>query len=200
MGEQPVFVLQASSQTLLTSAAESLLREHFPEAEVRREPLPAGQRRSHSARVVLAGTGRWVLLGADISALEASEAIAAGAWGILPLDAEPGDFQRGMAALVDGEEPFFPVELMQKIADRALRGQPRSRNGDSPTIVLTAREREVLALVAMGCSNAEIAAQLHVSANTVRTHLQSLFAKFQAQGRLKMVARARELGLLDTAS
>jgi LuxR family maltose regulon positive regulatory protein len=59
------------------------------------------------------------------------------------------------------------------------------------------REREIIELVAHGCSNAEIARRLGISVNTVRTHLQSLFSKLQVQTRLRLVARARELGIID---
>jgi LuxR family maltose regulon positive regulatory protein len=62
---------------------------------------------------------------------------------------------------------------------------------------LSAREREVLRLLAQGRSNAEIARQLVVAVSTVKTHLHHLFAKLQAADRLQAVTRARELGLLD---
>jgi len=62
---------------------------------------------------------------------------------------------------------------------------------------LSARERDVLRLLAQGRSNQEIARHLVVALSTVKTHLHHLFAKLQAADRLQAVTRARELGLLD---
>jgi DNA-binding CsgD family transcriptional regulator len=59
------------------------------------------------------------------------------------------------------------------------------------------REREVLALLAAGRSNKEIARQLDVSPNTVKTHVAKLFVKLSARRRTEAIARARELGLLE---
>jgi LuxR family maltose regulon positive regulatory protein len=62
---------------------------------------------------------------------------------------------------------------------------------------LSAREREVLLLLAQGRSTQEIARCLIVAVSTVKTHLHHLFAKLQAADRLQAVTRARELGMLD---
>jgi len=62
---------------------------------------------------------------------------------------------------------------------------------------LSAREREVLLLLARGRSNQEIARELVVAVSTVKTHVHNLYAKLQAADRLEAVMRARELGLLD---
>jgi len=64
------------------------------------------------------------------------------------------------------------------------------------TLGITARELEVLALVARGCSNREIAAQLFVSENTVKTHCARAFDKLGAARRTQAVQRGKELGLL----
>lgn len=61
----------------------------------------------------------------------------------------------------------------------------------------SAREREVLRLLAQGRSNHEIARQLVVAVSTIKTHLHHPFAKLQASDRLQAVTRARELGRLD---
>ncbi len=62
---------------------------------------------------------------------------------------------------------------------------------------LSAREREVLRLLAQGRSNHEIARQLVVAVSTIKTHLHHLFAKLQASDRLQAVTRACQLGWLD---
>ena len=61
---------------------------------------------------------------------------------------------------------------------------------------ITAREYEVLTLLASGRSNKEIAGRLHVSPNTVKTHVARLYQKLEAQRRTKAVLRARELQLI----
>lgn len=72
------------------------------------------------------------------------------------------------------------------------------RTGRSPGLVekLTAREQEVLRLIATGLSNPEIAAELVIALTTVKTHTKNLYGKLQVSNRVAAVARARELGLL----
>lgn len=64
---------------------------------------------------------------------------------------------------------------------------------------ITQREYEVLQLIARGLSNQEIAAQMFVSLNTVKTHTSNLFSKLDAQRRTQAVERARALGLIASA-
>jgi LuxR family maltose regulon positive regulatory protein len=61
---------------------------------------------------------------------------------------------------------------------------------------LTERELEVLGLIAEGASNQEIAGRLVVSLATVKTHVNHIFAKLNAESRVQVVARATSLGLL----
>jgi LuxR family maltose regulon positive regulatory protein len=61
---------------------------------------------------------------------------------------------------------------------------------------LTAREQELLLLVAEGLSNREIAAELFIALGTVKSHIHNIYGKLNAQNRVQAVARARELGLL----
>jgi DNA-binding CsgD family transcriptional regulator len=61
---------------------------------------------------------------------------------------------------------------------------------------VSSREREVLQLLAAGQSNKEIARQLGVSPNTIKTHVSRLFEKLKARRRTEAIARARELGML----
>lgn len=61
---------------------------------------------------------------------------------------------------------------------------------------LSARERQVLEHIAAGASNREIAAGLHVSTNTIKTHINHLYAKMGVNRRTQAVARARSLGLI----
>jgi DNA-binding NarL/FixJ family response regulator len=89
-----------------------------------------------------------------------------------------------VAALGDGtpEAPSTPY-------------QPVNRSGDQAES-LTDRELEVLALVAEGASNQEIARKLVVSLATVKTHINHIFGKLGAESRVQVVTRARALGLV----
>lgn len=64
------------------------------------------------------------------------------------------------------------------------------------TLGISPREREVLALLAAGLSNKEIAERLHVSPHTVKTHVAKLYEKLDARRRTEAILKARELGLL----
>jgi DNA-binding CsgD family transcriptional regulator len=71
-------------------------------------------------------------------------------------------------------------------------GNPQAR----ASLGISARELDVLREIAAGHSNKEIAARLHVSPNTVKTHAANLFEKLEAKRRTDAIARARELGLI----
>jgi DNA-binding NarL/FixJ family response regulator len=72
-----------------------------------------------------------------------------------------------------------------------------ARSPEAPATVLTRREREVLALVAQGWSNQQIADGMYISINTVRNHLVKICRRLGAGSRMEAVIRAREAGILD---
>jgi len=67
---------------------------------------------------------------------------------------------------------------------------------DQPTTLLSQREQEVLALIAAGSTNREIAAQLYLSPHTVKEHTSALYRKLKARNRAEAVQRAQRIGLL----
>jgi DNA-binding CsgD family transcriptional regulator len=90
-----------------------------------------------------------------------------------------------------GAEPLL-AEL------RAVGGQqPTARSGSARSDTLTAREHEILTLVAQGRSNTEIGRQLFISGKTVSVHVSNILAKLGASGRTEAAALARQRGLLD---
>jgi len=80
--------------------------------------------------------------------------------------------------------------------ERFVRGHPSAANAaETHFLELTAREREVLDLIARGLDNAQIATQLSVSEKTVRNHINSIFGKLGTPNRAQAIVRAREAGL-----
>ncbi|MDN4599463.1 response regulator [Leifsonia virtsii] len=112
-------------------------------------------------------------------------AVEAGASGYLLKDAPPHELVAAVRAAARGESALAPA-----IAGRLLA---RMR---APQVSLSAREIEVLQLVAEGASNGEIAARLHVTDATVKSHLVHVFSKLGVGSRTAAVAEARGLGIL----
>lgn len=112
-------------------------------------------------------------------------AVEAGASGYLLKDAPPDELIAAIRAAAEGETALAPA-----IAGRLLA---RMR---SPQPSLSARETEVLRLVAGGATNNEIAARLHISDATVKSHLVHIYTKLGVSSRTAAVATARDTGLL----
>ena len=85
------------------------------------------------------------------------------------------------------------VRLMRTTTSKEFDGNPKVQ----ATLGITERELTVLQALAEGRSNKEIAAKLHVSPNTIKTHLARLFEKLGAKRRTDAINRARELGILQ---
>ena len=83
---------------------------------------------------------------------------------------------------------------------RGGRGDRPSAADEAEFLELTAREREVLALIAKGRDNAQISKQLSITDKTVRNHINSIFAKLGTPNRAQAIVRAREAGLGMTSS
>lgn len=115
-------------------------------------------------------------------------AVEAGASGYLLKDAHPHDLADAIRAAARGE-----TVLAEPVAERL-----RVREGQEPPS-LSAREREVLCLVAQGLSNLEIGQRLYIGEATVKTHLQRSFAKLGVGDRTAAVTAAYQHGLIDLA-
>ncbi|ALL75076.1 LuxR family transcriptional regulator [Pseudonocardia sp. EC080610-09] len=123
------------------------------------------------------------------------EAIRGGASGFLVKDSEPADLIHAIRIVHGGEALLAPAVTRTLIAEFAAR----SRGGPaaSPRLdALTEREREVLAEVAAGLSNDEIAGRLHMSPTTAKTHVSRTMTKLGARDRAQLVVVAYESGLV----
>jgi DNA-binding NarL/FixJ family response regulator len=123
-------------------------------------------------------------------------ALRAGATGLMLKDTEPADLLRAVAVLARGDALLSPSLTRRLIADFASRPEPMELGGGLVEL-LTAREREVVALVAMGLSNGEIAETLVVSPATARTHVSRAMGKLGARDRSQLVVFAYESGVVN---
>jgi DNA-binding NarL/FixJ family response regulator len=122
------------------------------------------------------------------------EAIRAGASGFLVKDTEPGELVQAVRVVAGGEALLSPSVTKQLIAEFAARAkEPRTPDSLEQ---LTDREREVVALVAEGLSNEEIAGRLFVSPSTAKTHVSRAMGKLGARDRAQLVVIAYESGLV----
>jgi DNA-binding NarL/FixJ family response regulator len=123
------------------------------------------------------------------------EAIRLGAAGFLVKNSEPYELMRGIRAAACGDALLTPSVTRRLIADYAARARPAPVTA-CRIASLTEREREVLALVAAGLSNAEIAGRLTVSPLTAKTHVSRAMTKLGARDRAQLVIAAYESGLI----
>ena len=122
-------------------------------------------------------------------------ALRAGASGFLLKDTPPSDLLAGIRVVAAGDALLAPSITRQLISEFARR--PDSDRPPPVALdVLTEREREVLALVARGWSNAEVAARLYLSPATAKTHVGRLLTKLHARDRTQLVVIAYETGLV----
>ena len=136
------------------------------------------------------------------------QALRAGASGFLVKDAEPEELIRAVRVVHKGEALLSPSVTRRLIASLARRAPGAAAAGAagrdpgnralpaSDLARLTEREREVLALVAQGMSNEEIAVRLYLSPLTTKTHVSHIMTKLAARDRAQLVVIAYESGLV----
>lgn len=122
------------------------------------------------------------------------ESLKAGASGFLVKDTEPADLIRAVRAVAAGDALLSPGVTRRLIEEYATRAREPSA---TPSLAeLTDREREVMALVAEGLSNEEIAGRLFLSPATAKTHVSRAMGKLGARDRAQLVVFAYEAGLV----
>jgi DNA-binding NarL/FixJ family response regulator len=213
-------VLLADDQALVRAGFRALVdAEHDLEvvAEAADGEEAMAQARSHAPDVVLmdirmprrdgleataAITSDPALAGTRVLVLTTFEldeyvfgALRAGASGFLLKDVEPSDLL-GAIRVVAGGEALLAPRITRRLIE-AFASRPEATVQDEAALdELTAREREVLALVGNGLSNTEIAERLVLSPLTAKTHVSRLFMKLGVRDRAQLVVLAYETGLV----
>ncbi|MCC9310105.1 response regulator transcription factor [Kitasatospora sp. RB6PN24] len=125
------------------------------------------------------------------------DALRVGASGFLLKDAETADLLHGVRSVVRGDALLSPAVTRRLIAAYVHEHPGRPGRRVTELEMLTKREREVLALVAGGLSNDEIAERLVLSPLTAKTHVSRLLAKTGSRDRAQLVVLAYESGLVQ---
>jgi len=140
------------------------------------------------------GRLRILVIVGNVTPDELSELLAAGADGLMGRMAGPADVAGAIDQLLAGKR-FVAPALLPALLGRVGPSQPEA-NGSRPEASLTDKEREVLACLATGGTNIEIARTLYITPATVKTHVAHIYAKLGVRNRNAAVSRALELGLL----
>ena len=117
-------------------------------------------------------------------------AIAAGADGYLLKDAEPDELRRAIILVAEGKSVLSP-----EVTSRVLKAVGSS-HGIPADIALSKREMDVLKCLARGMTSSQIASELFISENTVKTHVRHILEKLEASNRAEAVSRAIQLGII----
>jgi DNA-binding NarL/FixJ family response regulator len=124
------------------------------------------------------------------------EGLQAGASGFLLKDAGPAELLRGIRVVAAGDSLLAP-RITRRLISQFTAQRTASQTAEERLAVLTEREREVLALVGQGMSNAEIGAELFLSPATARTHVSHAMVKLRARDRAQLVVIAYQTGLVS---
>ena len=135
----------------------------------------------------------------NLTTYEADEyiyaALRAGASGFLGKDTEPADLFRAVRVVPGGDAQLSPRVTMRLISDIA-HWPDETRPPPAQLDALTDREREIMALVATGLANTDIADKLFLSPHTAKTHISRAMAKLDVRDRAQLVVIAYETGLV----
>lgn len=118
------------------------------------------------------------------------EFVRAGVVGFILKDATIDVFVSTILAVADGKSVLPPLMTGTLFAHVAQRALAKGRRGARAAVRMTARERQVVALIAEGLSNKEIGARLHVATHTVKSHVHNILEKLALHTRLEIAAYA----------
>jgi DNA-binding NarL/FixJ family response regulator len=123
-------------------------------------------------------------------------ALAAGASGFLLKKGSAEQLVASIRLVATGEALLAP-SVTRRLIERFVRHRARPNRAPEALASLSAREMEVLGLMARGLSNAELASALHLGQTTVKSHVAAILAKLGLRDRIQVVVLAHELGLVE---
>ena len=167
------------------AAAVELVRRTRPDVVLMDLQMPVMDGVEATKRVVAETDTQVVVLTSFSDSERIIAAIDAGAVGYLLKDAEPENVIEGLRAAARGESPLHPRAARQLLTARS----------SGPSLELTPREREVLALVRKGLANKQIARRLTISERTVKAHLTSVFQRIGVVDRTQAALWAERHGI-----
>ena len=136
-------------------------------------------------------TCRTILLTAMIAETEVIEAVKLGVSGVVLKESSPEVLMECVRRVSRGEQWIDPGTLTRAFNVLANQGDPPETKQP-----LTTREVEIVRMIAQGCRNRTIAERLSISQGTVKVHLHNIYGKLGVDGRLALLVRAQEQGLI----
>ena len=179
------------------SAALAAVRQHEPDVVLMDIRMPVLDGISATRQLTSEGRATRVLILTTYDLDEyVYDALRAGASGFLLKDATAEDLIGAIRTLAAGEALLDPAVTRRVIEAYAGRRVPASQETRRDVPGLTARETEVLALIARGLSNRDIARELRISSATAKTHVSNVITKLGLRDRVHGVIYAYEIGLI----
>ena len=189
-------LLTREGDFVLTEAADfdelmQVMEHEAPEIALIDLDLPPSGGVAAVAHLAAQNTTRLVVWGFEAEREQVLDALTAGADGFLDKAISPTGLMRALRGMSRGETPL-PRELVTVVVDAVHDFEARDRARER-LVVLSAREREVLALVANGARNRQIADELSISEFTVKRHMQNILQKLNLSSRTAAGAFYRAL-------
>lgn len=173
--------------------AVRLAEQHQPDVVLMDVRMPVLDGVAATRRIVAAGTARVLVMTTFDLDEYVYSALRGGASGFLLKDTPPDELVFALRSVASGDAVVSP-SVTRRLLDRFVDSGSVPRDA-AVLDVLTEREREVLALVARGMSNTEIAERLYLSEATVKTHVGRILTKLDLRDRVQAVVLAYETGL-----
>ena len=178
------------------TAAVELVERVRPQVVLMDVRMPRSDGIEATRAIVEGPSGSRVLVMTTFDVQEhALDALRAGASGFLLKDTPPAQLVAAVRSVADGDAVVSP-RVTRRLLARLVESTPAPAGPSVMLAGLTDREREVLELVARASSNAEIAAALHLSEATVKTHVSRVLGKLGVRDRVHAVVLAYETGLV----
>jgi DNA-binding NarL/FixJ family response regulator len=165
-----------------------------PDVVVMDMGMPGMSGSDATRRILQASPTTFVMVLTGSEGGDVLEAIRAGASGYLLKSADVTDIVKAIRATAAGQSPLAPQiagALLATVRDRPVAEER------GVGVALSARERQVLALVASGANNVEIARRLYISQSTVKSQISGLLSKLEVENRIQAAGVAIRAGLLD---